>query len=230
MSFLTFVLAFWVASVVVLVLDWRSGKLVNRQRRDEPFQPPTGLRSTDEDEEEGGMHHDDEEDEDDDYEHIPPARRNTGGAPSTNPYDNSNASQSPFADPRYPPQQQQTSYTHAAGRPSVDAYGAFSDPAPSGFGGYAAGAGGNNAANSNSAYAAFSDPAQGGYGNNPVSNNSGRVTVPPQLPESDFGQPIMSRTMQYADPYAAVRASVGTPVGGAQVPPSYDNSGYQGYR
>ena len=47
-------------------------------------------------------------------------------------------------------------------RPSLDAYGAFSDPAPTGFGG------------------------------SPV----------------DSGVAGLSRTMQYADPYAAVRASV----------------------
>jgi hypothetical protein len=47
-------------------------------------------------------------------------------------------------------------------RPSLDAYGAFSDPAPTGFG----------------------------------------------APPGDSGVPGVSRTMQYADPYAAVRASV----------------------
>jgi hypothetical protein len=49
-------------------------------------------------------------------------------------------------------------------RPSLDAYGAFSDPTPSGFG----------------------------------------------APSSDSGVTGISRTMQYADPYAAVRASVAT--------------------
>ena len=47
-------------------------------------------------------------------------------------------------------------------RPSLDAYGAFSDPAPSGFG----------------------------------------------APPGDSGAAGVSRTMQYADPYAAVRASI----------------------
>ncbi|KAF9533727.1 hypothetical protein CPB83DRAFT_844444 [Crepidotus variabilis] len=189
---------FWVASVVVLVLDWRSGKLHAPQRRDEPFQPPARIQH---DEEEGDV----DADEDDDYEHIPPARRTTGPpAMGNNRYeDNSNADQSPFADPRYPAQTPLTYTPAPAGRASMDTYGAFSDPAPSGFG-------------------------SSGYNNN---NNSGRVTAPPTLPEPDFGQPMVSRTMQYADPYAAVRASI---VGGGQsptgVPPSYENSGYQGYR
>ncbi len=54
-------------------------------------------------------------------------------------------------------------------RPSLDAYGAFSDPAPSGFG----------------------------------------------ASPGDSGVSGVSRTMQYADPYAAVRASVGS------APPEY---------
>lgn len=57
-------------------------------------------------------------------------------------------------------------------RPSLDAYGAFSDPAPSGFG----------------------------------------------ASPGDSGVTGMSRTMQYADPYAAVRATVAS---GPTSPPAY---------
>ena len=84
-----------------------------------------------------------------------------------------------------------------ASRPSIDAYGAFSDPAPSGF------AGG----------------------------------VAPQGAQYSDSGPRVSRTMQYADPYAAVRASIAsgqsntgsvTPPTGGPPPPGY--SSYGGYR
>lgn len=100
------------------------------------------------------------------------------------PTDNSESANSPFADPHR--------YEAPASRPSMDAYGAFSDPAPSGFG------------NSNE--------------------------EAPVLPEVDVG-PQVSRTMQYADPYAAVRAQIaagGTPINATIPPPSYES--YQGYR
>lgn len=91
--------------------------------------------------------------------------------------------QSPFSDPP------QTRYadtnapilpplnTGGGPRQSMDTYGAFSDPAPSGF-------------------------------------NTG--SQPPS--------PGVSRTMQYADPYAAVRANIGPRVGQPNIggPPSYD--------
>lgn len=192
------VTAFWGASLVLLVLDWRSGKL--HAPRDPPFTRPGG------DEE--------EEDEESSYEHIPPARRTTTVASSYNPYDNSDATSSPFADPiRYSAAPSSTAYSSSpfspanatptgpvAPRPSMDAYGAFSDPAPSGFG--------------------ASTPA-----------SSRTATVPPTIPEPDLG-PKVSRTMQYADPYAAVRASIAaqqSPTSGpGAVPPSYES--YQGYR
>ena len=91
----------------------------------------------------------------------------------------------------------------------MDAYGAFSDPAPSGFG-Y-----GNS--NVNAGYAS------------PSSRVGRTVSPPPMIPDPDLGQPMVSRTMQYADPYAAVRTSVAT--GGQHqqgTPPSYES--YSGYR
>jgi hypothetical protein len=91
----------------------------------------------------------------------------------------------------------------------MDAYGAFSDPAPSGFG------------------TALYNQAANGYTTLP------HLEGPPILPEPDLGGPMVSRTMQYADPYAAVRATIAGqqgPVSPTSVlpPPSYDT--YVGYR
>ncbi|KAF8958340.1 hypothetical protein BDZ97DRAFT_1668694 [Flammula alnicola] len=209
--------AFWAASLVMLVLDWRSGKL--HAHRDPPFQRP----QTTHDEEEG------EEDEDASYTHVPPVRRTASSNASESQYDNSGSAQSPFADPqRYsgapsqsggvPPSAYTPALQQPAGRPSMDAYGAFSDPAPSGFG------------SSTQAYNAAPGGYAGGYNtDSPARSNTG----PPLLPEPDMGGPMVSRTMQYADPYAAVRASI---AGGGRPgpseppaePPSYES--YQGYR
>jgi hypothetical protein len=202
--FFWFAFGFWAASLVLLVLDWRSGKL--HVARDPPFQRPQSTH--DEEDARGEL---EEEDEDASYTHVPPARRTTATGNGSR-YDNSNAAQSPFADPqRYSQAGGSTPYTPAvqpmAGRPSMDAYGAFSDPAPSGFG---------TAGYNNTAPTGYASPAR-----NP--------TAPPILPEPDLGGPMVSRTMQYADPYAAVRASIAgqdstSPTG----PPSYES--YPGYR
>ena len=101
--------------------------------------------------------------------------------------------------------------SQVVGRPSMDAYGAFSDPAPSGFG--------------TSRY----NQAASGYTNSHSTAPSARSNSggPPVLPEPDLG-PMVSRTMQYADPYAAVRASIAGGSGSpTSVPPSYES--YQGY-
>lgn len=196
----------------MLILDWRSGKL--HPHRDPPFQRPPQPAHDEEEAE--------EEDEDASYEHVPPVRRTSAGAPTR--YDNSEAPQSPFADP----QQQQryldtgsTPYTPAvhqqplAGRPSMDAYGAFDDPAPSGFG---------------TAHQGYSAPPAGAYSPGyATASPSRQYSGPPILPEPDMGGPMVSRTMQYADPYAAVRASIAGPASPTAGPPSYDSS-YQGYR
>ncbi|KAF8656876.1 hypothetical protein AX16_002422 [Volvariella volvacea WC 439] len=177
--------AFWTASLVLLILDWRSGKLRTHTPRDPPFKPPTNA-----DDIEGT-------DDDDGYHHIPPARRTTLGDPGA--YDNSDALGSPFADSHRYNAPGQTAYTPTAttpsipvaSRPSMDAYGAFSDPAPTGYG--------------------------------PT------FTGPPVIPEPDLG-PRVSRTMQYADPYAAVQAHTlgGQSPTSSAIPPGYD--GYQNYR
>lgn len=170
--FLWLAAVFWLASLFLIVRDWRSGKL--HSPRDPPFTRPAGRDEDDYDEESG-------------FTTIPPPRSNT--------YDNSDSPASPSADSHarpssgYTPTPPSFPSGPAAGRPSMDAYGAFSDPAPSGFG-------------------------TGGY------TPTGAV---PTIPEPEFGARV-SRTMQYADPYAAVRASI---AGGGQNPPgppSYESN------
>lgn len=178
----------WLASLGWLIYEWRSGKL--HAPRDPPFTRPVDDYD----------HEHDEEDEESTYGRIPPARSNS----NPNSYSSSNMmnansnADSPFADSnRY------------SGRQSVDAYGAFSDPAPTGFGSSAPG-----------------------------------YSTAPRLPDPDFGggfaaspppQPQVSRTMQYADPYAAVRASIASAASGGnqQSPtslPSYETAYQGGYR
>lgn len=165
-------------------MDWRSGRLT--RPRDPPFHPPVEVH------EEGYEEGDDEESS---YHHIPPVSHRA------TTYDDNNAQSSPFSDnnrfrdsgapPSAPLGGGYGGGGIPAGRPSMDAYGAFSDPAPSGFG----------------------------------------AATPPPPPDSPSGmpQPAVSRTMQYADPYAAVRASINPPPGAApSTPPSYET--YQGYR
>jgi hypothetical protein len=165
-------------------LDWRSGRIAP------PRDPPFNASALHE------RYGDGEEDEESTYEHVPAVSER----PST--YDDSNVAHAPYSDTagagRFrdrasdditPPSGSPGGYaspTAPAGRPSMDAYGAFSDPAPSGF------------------------AAPG--------------------PPSPSAPPPVSRTMQYADPYAAVRATIGAPpaASGVTTPPSYEP--YQGYR
>ena len=170
------------------MINWRQGKLLGP--RDPTFTRPDM----------------DEEEEEHEYEVMGGGPRQTTDSSAYDSRPDSTAN--PFRDEednRYsgyssapssqPPRQ--STYTPtppAAGRPSIDAYGAFSDPAPSGF-------------------ASTASPT--------------RPSVPPVIPEPDF-EPRVSRTMQYTDPYAAVRASITQPPSGYSSPPSYE--GYQGYR
>ncbi|KAF9223602.1 hypothetical protein BS17DRAFT_780889 [Gyrodon lividus] len=209
--------AFWLASLVLLVIDWRSGNLTTR-----PLDPPFTRPDIEEAEEE------EEEPEATAYQPVgsaaPPsaavaqaAQTTTAPpvaatAPRRSTYDNSEAINSPFADPNSwtaatatNAASSTTTYSSsayrnsgysgyatppaAASRPSLDAYGAFSDPAPSGFGGVSS---------------SFAPPLT-----------------------SDANAPRISRTMQYADPYAAVRASLAAS-GHSVGPPSYDS--YSEYR
>ena len=141
--------------MTILVLDWRSG--ASTLRRDPNFNPPAEMRA----------HEDDDDDEESRYHHIPsntpqlPPLRHTTAEDVSSPFSDAN---------RYRPDVEPKS------RSSIDAYGAFSDPAPTGF-----------------------DAA-------PTS-------------------PGVSRTMQYADPYAAVRANIGNVPPQIPPPPTYE---YQG--
>lgn len=152
----------WMATFALTVLDWRNGKSI--RPRDSPFTHPTD-EPTEMDEEESM------------YEQ--PSRKST--------YEQADSNQSPFSDNnRYagvPSVGPSTNYASAPQLPrqSFDAYGAFSDPAPSGF-------------------------------------------APPSSPPPD---PALSRTMQYADPYARVRTAV-SQAPAANQPPSY--SSYGGYQ
>ncbi|KAG2018088.1 hypothetical protein CC2G_007538 [Coprinopsis cinerea AmutBmut pab1-1] len=213
--FFLFAFFAWTASLVLLIMEWRSGKLT--PHRDPPFTRPTMQQASEDldEEDEAG------------FTHIQAPVRNDGSrynedhsSPTTG------ASPNPFNDPhRYASPSHQSSIP-AAGRPSMDAYGAFSDPAPTGFGNTSYGGGG--------AAVPGSYASDTGYGGGPGYVSPPRVSTsaaPPVLPEPDMG-PRVSRTMQYADPYAAVRASIAGAQGGAAAPPtappSYEN--YGGYR
>lgn len=169
-----------------MIYDWRSGKL---GPRDPPFVRPT-IQDDVEDVEVVG--------DEDGYQHIPPARpapSSPGGAYGgnvlTSPFSDNNRYSSALVTSSYSAVTP-TVHMPAVSRPSMDAYGAFSDPLPS------------------------------GYGTPPTDT---QPIGPPILPAPDLG-PRVSRTMQYADPYAAVHASIQpSPSPG---PAGYDN--YSGYR
>ncbi|KAI0648892.1 hypothetical protein C8Q79DRAFT_998843 [Trametes meyenii] len=188
---LTFV--FWCCTLTLAILDWRNGK--SSRHRDPPFTHP--MEASEGSEYAPASGHDDDF-SDEEAQHKPFS-------------DNSNSTYSPFSDANrlsgapsttassyQPPASSPFASTQAAPRPSIDAYGAFSDPAPSGF--------------------------------------AGGFAAPPQVVDDG---PRVSRTMQYADPYAAVRASIATgqsgsgtgsntPPSGGPPPPGY--SSYGGYR
>ncbi|CAL1715941.1 unnamed protein product [Somion occarium] len=170
---------FWVATFAMTILDWRNGK--SSRPRDPPFTHP-----------EIPAEYVSQEDEESLYN--PPSRKSTYE-------DHDDSVQSPFRDEnRYTgvPSLNNNNSTYPSSdppilpRPSFDAYGAFSDPAPSGFGASAA----------------------------PTAPTAGSPTEGPRV----------SRTMQYADPYAAVRATVaaGGQTASSQAPPySSYSAGYR---
>ena len=180
-------------------MDWRSGKLI--AARDPPFTRPQVVH-----EEEGVEEVEAEEEEEDaSHSHLPPLRQSTTSSPP-NVYANPNSSQSPFAD-RYSGQSQIPASTPLADRRSMDTYGAFSDPAPSGFG-----------------------TSQYNQVANYATTPNDRLVGAPVLPELNL-DPTVSRTMQYADPYTAVRWTIAQQQQQPQElpPPRYDNT-YEGYR
>ncbi|KAH7912321.1 hypothetical protein BJ138DRAFT_1148652 [Hygrophoropsis aurantiaca] len=208
--------AFWLASFILLIFDWRAGNLTSNspsRHRDPPFTHP--------DVEEGDEADEEPASPSSPYQSVPnpgsnaPPRQSTYSttAPPRQSTYNDNAPSSPFADSNPPTQSWNTWQSSApsppaAPRQSMDAYGAFSDPAPSGFGGVSP------------AYAPTAAASR------PVSSYvpSGSGFAPPAPAAAEA--PRVSRTMQYADPYAAVRASL-APATTAN-PPGYEP--YQGYR
>jgi len=180
---------FWTASLGLLIYYWRTGRL--NTSRDPTFIPP---RINDDD---------DAYDEESTHNSVHAPRSTSMAVPiaENDAYDDSsNEVNSPFADPHlhgsttaYNGYPTVTPVVPSAGRPSLDAYGAFSDPAPSGF----------------------INPS--GFSTGPTQSTQLPIPIP------DHG-PRVSRTMQYADPYAAVRATLA----GQGSPPSYES--YSGYR
>jgi len=154
---------FWAAIMVLTILNWRNGK--STRARDPPFTHPTDEPT--------------EMDEEESIFEQPAGRKST--------YENSDA-EGPFTDNnRYSGVPSNTSFNAAPIQPrqSMDVYGAFSDPAPTGF-----------------------------------------ATSNPSLSHSPPESPRVSRTMQYADPYAAVRSAVSH--GGVSPPPT-NPPGYSSY-
>jgi len=146
--FFWLVFGFWGGTLTLAFLEWRNNR--GTRPRDPPFEQPEI----------------DDADEESTYEVVPHLKRDADGDPN-----------SPFSDTYRYSGASSTVVDSSAGysspgkysipsapqpRPSLDAYGAFSDPPPSGF----------------------------------------------APPPGDNGVKGISRTMQYADPYAAVRASV----------------------
>jgi len=136
---------FWGGSLTLTFLEWR--KNMATRPRDPPFEQPHGG----------------EGDEESAYE-VPSIKQdeNVTRSPFSDPYRYSGASSTAIGSFGSPTSPKYNIPSAPQPRPSLDAYGAFSDPAPTGFDG------------------------------SPV----------------DSGVSGLSRTMQYADPYAAVRASV----------------------
>ena len=165
-------------------MSWRSGK--SRGPRDPPFRPPMSSTT-------GDVDYDELEDEESTYEHVPPIR------------DNANSGSSPFSENAA---ENRTSQSYVL--PPVGGVGGFSAPASSGF---------PAARPSMDAYGAFSDPAPTGYGGVPAGQPSTFSTASGLSNTSSGG---VSRTMQYADPYAAVRASI------AGAPSALPPAGYSG--
>lgn len=152
-------------TLVLVILDWRSG--AHTRPRDPPFTHPAEPADDA-----------DEGDEESQYHVVPRVRRTTSDEEPPNPFADTNR------------------YSAASSAPSAGGYSGVSTNAPS-----------SAPRPSMDAYGAFSDPAPTGYGD---------------------ATPRISRTMQYADPYAAVRATIESHPVAPSKPPTYES--YQGYR
>jgi len=139
---------FWGGSLTLTFLEFRKNRA--SRPRDPPFEQP----------------HDGEEGDEESAYEVPSIKQdeNDTSSPFADAYRYSGASSTAIGSFGSPTSPKYNIPSAPQPRPSLDAYGAFSDPAPTGFGG------------------------------SPV----------------DSGVTGVSRTMLYADPYAAVRASVAT--------------------
>ncbi|KAF9509686.1 hypothetical protein BS47DRAFT_1373458 [Hydnum rufescens UP504] len=104
--------AFWACSLGLILLDLRSGK-ISRRSHDPPFSRPS------------------DDPRDDDAESILSRPVNRGGGDRDG--DGDGVSQSPFADSNRYRNPSSPSTAVRTSRSSMDPYGAFSDPAPSGY-------------------------------------------------------------------------------------------------
>ena len=159
---------FWAASLVLNIMYWRNNKA--HRPRDPPFNPPFDPTTDSRGESQPVSTHDDDDDEELQYGHVPQLSDNNANSPFS---DANRASNRPYSG--------YNSSATSGPRASVDNYGAFNDPVPSGYGGANFGQASGLAASS---------PAG------------------------------VSRTMQYADPYAAVRASIAGSAVGSNTAPS----------
>ncbi len=201
-------LVFWICSIVLLVLDWRSGRSDRGIRpRDPAFAHPSDPN-------------------DDDAESM--VSRQQSRRTSQRQEEDEDELESPFSDP-YPRRQDSPyRYQQPPARVSMDTYGAFSDPPPSGYV--------NAVAPPRSSYS--SPPPQ-----LPPLGHS-RNTSPTRSPQYQQTSPLyrspqppqgISRTMalayedtgttdtSYEDPYERVRASLGAARPGSvpNAPPGY---------
>lgn len=183
--------AAWVATFVVAVLEWRSGKMRGARRnagREEGFVPPAhdDTESVFTHEYDRRPNNDDDDDDDDDHERE--------------------QHRSPFADqpPQLPPQ---SFAVDPQPRVSMDAYGAFNDPVPSGYGG--------------------NDPTSpiggGAAANRPVSH----ISTVPSDPYAQIRANLTGagNTSGHTSPLAAPPVTVPTPPSGyPSAPPNYTAS------
>jgi len=157
--------AAWIASLIVGIMEWRSGK--KNRPRDPPFVHPADPSEDDAVSVNTG---------------YGPVGRDSSSRRDTRQYERhedeyDREPEGPFSDRAQYVEDVAPPPPPGLGRPSMDAYGAFSDPAPMGYGA-------------------------------------------PPVP------PGMSRTMAYADPYAALRASIQagrtSTSPSNDIPPTYD--------
>ena len=163
----TFPLAFWASSLALILPDLRSGK-ISRRSRDPPFSRPS----------------DDPRDDDAESVLSRPVNRASSGQD-----DDDGVVQSPSADSnRY--RAPTAPSAERIPRSSMDTYGAFSDPAPSGYPASAAGGGRASSVSPTRSGGSTLRPATSSprlFANNPCVPPA--VSTPPRLPTLSFTTP-----------------------------------------